>query len=404
MVILRCCNELLRRLSRAEDAVFCGRVFIFLFQSFPLGDKSSVNTKGDFNVENVTAFDDTPAEPQPPVALPDTTEPTPTTVTDAETTTTATATSVPTIVESQPAESNAPKVLDADTLYPIFWRLQEVFSNPPLIFDAPRFDAFKKGLEATLEKFKSIPTVIQTTGIEQSRKRKASEMENGEMPASNFNPKYLTSRELFNLEVSRTYLRELSPVAQPIQLSDLAFQRHILVQALILIDFMLSLTEDAKQKVAHITTQKSLQYDLTLKDEDVSYDSFESQNRWTLNKSQAEWANQTRDQIAKYLQVGGDGAFYHRMVNTVLSRDKNWVRWKQENCPEIARDPVSPADYLDAVEAANAVSAPRKIRSTPMGSLSMRFLSDASDISNLEAIMGANRYVSFFEVFMYLHS
>src|SRR5271155_5726723 len=57
LIILRCCNELLRRLSRAEDIVFCGRVFIFLFQSFPLGDKSSVNLRGEYHVENVTTFD-----------------------------------------------------------------------------------------------------------------------------------------------------------------------------------------------------------------------------------------------------------------------------------------------------------------------------------------------------------
>lgn len=58
--------------------------------------------------------------------------------------------------------------------------------------------------------------------------------------------------------------------ANRVQLSDLAFQRHILVQALILIDFMLSLTENAKQKVAHITTQKALQYEFTLSEEGVS--------------------------------------------------------------------------------------------------------------------------------------
>ncbi|GJC86800.1 THO complex subunit 1 [Colletotrichum liriopes] len=58
LVILRSCNELLRRLSRAEDTAFCGRVFIFMFQSFPLGDKSSVNLRGEYHVENVTVFDD----------------------------------------------------------------------------------------------------------------------------------------------------------------------------------------------------------------------------------------------------------------------------------------------------------------------------------------------------------
>ena len=46
LVILRSCNELLKRLSRAEDTAFCGRVFIFMFQSFPLGDKSDMDTSG----------------------------------------------------------------------------------------------------------------------------------------------------------------------------------------------------------------------------------------------------------------------------------------------------------------------------------------------------------------------
>lgn len=58
LVVLRTCNELLRRLSRAEDPVFCGRVYIFLFQSFPLGHKGSVNMRGEFHVGNVTTFED----------------------------------------------------------------------------------------------------------------------------------------------------------------------------------------------------------------------------------------------------------------------------------------------------------------------------------------------------------
>ena len=268
MVILRCCNELLRRLSRAEDAVFCGRVFIFLFQSFPLGDKSSVNTKGDFNVENVTTFDETPTEIQTIDTIPEASSEPPTDAAEADSI--AVSTAAPTIVEPSSAAANVPAVLDTNTLYPIFWKLQEVFSNPPLIFDATRFDGFKKGLDATLAKFKDVPTVLQAVVDEQSRKRKASDMERGDALESNFNPKYLTSRELFNLEVGTTKLNKRITKANSVQLSDLAFQRHILVQALILIDFMLSLTENAKQKVAHITIQKALQYDFTLSEEGVS--------------------------------------------------------------------------------------------------------------------------------------
>jgi len=54
------------------------------------------------------------------------------------------------------------------------------------------------------------------------------------------------------------------------QLSDLAFQRHILVQALILIDFLLTLTESSKSKPFYQNAQKAMQYNFTLREEDVS--------------------------------------------------------------------------------------------------------------------------------------
>jgi len=55
-----------------------------------------------------------------------------------------------------------------------------------------------------------------------------------------------------------------------LQLSDLAFQRHILVQALILIDFLLTLTEKSKSKLFYQNAQKAMQYNFTLCEEDVS--------------------------------------------------------------------------------------------------------------------------------------
>lgn len=51
-------------------------------------------------------------------------------------------------------------------------------------------------------------------------------------------------------------------------MSDLAFRRHILVQALIVIDFLLSLTPKAKKKIDH-TTNKSVLYNYTVSDDDV---------------------------------------------------------------------------------------------------------------------------------------
>uniref|UniRef100_A0A6N2JWQ2 Uncharacterized protein n=1 Tax=Salix viminalis TaxID=40686 RepID=A0A6N2JWQ2_SALVM len=64
LVMLRTCNQLLRRLSKANDVVFCGRILMFLAHFFPLSERSAVNIKGVFNTSNETKY-----EKEPPAAI-----------------------------------------------------------------------------------------------------------------------------------------------------------------------------------------------------------------------------------------------------------------------------------------------------------------------------------------------
>lgn len=386
LVFLRSCNELLRRLSRAEDAIFCGRVFFFLFQTFPLGDKSSVNLRGEFHVENATKFENAPAKteehgeemevdseaakPEPetpkPEELVNDSAPQPSSkMASGKATPAKTAKEVP---RKTPEEV----VLDNSTLYPIFWRLQQDFSDPVRLFDADNFAAFQKGLAYTITKFKKTPVVMQShadadSDARRGTKRKlGSDAGAGDHLQDNYNPKYLTSRDLFDLE-----------------LSDLAFQRHIMVQAVILIDFMLSLTEEAKRKLAALeSTNKSMLYNYTLKKED------------------AEWARATRKAITEYIQLhqysqgGQEGKHFWRMVETVLTRDKNWVRWKVESCPSIVRDPVSTEQEMQARKGAREATRPRRIPDKPMGAMDLSFLEDGGGGGGLEALKAPARYTA----------
>lgn len=79
------------------------------------------------------------------------------------------------------------------------------------------------------------------------------------------------------------------------------------------------------------------------------------------------------------------------MVDTVLSRDKNWVRWKAEGCPLIERPPVSVEDYLGARDTATKVYANKRLRPSPIGSLDLRFLSDAENLASLERLKEPDR-------------
>ncbi|KAJ5681600.1 uncharacterized protein N7477_001540 [Penicillium maclennaniae] len=374
LVILRSCNELLRRLSRAEDTVFCGRVFIFLFQSFPLGDKSSVNLRGEFHTENVTTYDDIVKPihhaPEEDITMTDGDS----TLTESQADSTSRAESRGTGVDEK---SNVPNVLvsrdkkrngrepneyvDLDVLYPIFWSLQTYFSAPSTLFDPDRLVSFKAGLEATLSAFKNINTELDSQGggrsSEEARKsHKRKRVADGPEISSNFNPKYLTSRDLFDLEIS-----------------DTAFRRHILVQALIILDFLLSFTPQAKK----------LQVDLTNKS--VLYG-------FVLNEDDANWASNIRKRIEGYLRDGPGGMFYYRMVDTVLSRDKNWVRWKAEGCPPIEKPAISVPDYVAARNNAVKTYTNKRIRASPMGALDFKFLSDSEALANIERLKEADRF------------
>lgn len=375
MTLLRSCNELQRRLSRAEDAVFCGRVFIFLFKSFPLGDRSAVNLRAEFHTTNVTVFDDltkpqendvpfedkmqvdaVEAEEEKQAMLSAESQPQPDDTTQQS----------PTGPEEdqdkgrEDADSKKPEEkTDIDALYTSFWSLQHAFSDPQKLWHKGVLDEFKKGLDMTIEKFKTTPKVLQSHGSprslvdsQQGKKRKRGD-ENDAF-ATTFNSKYLTSRDLFELE-----------------LSDLTFQRHILVQALIVIDFLLSLTAKAKERFSE-KTQKVMRYAFTLSDEDTA------------------WARSVRSSITSYLQAD-DGKLYYRMADTVLSREKNWALWKEHGCPPISKPPISTEDQLSASSGAKRACTSRRIKANPMGAIDMSFVSDTNNVNGLDTLRGADR-------------
>ncbi|KAI1010209.1 hypothetical protein LB503_013186 [Fusarium chuoi] len=347
LIILRTCNELLRRLSRAEDTAFCGRVFIFMFQSFPLGDKSSVNLRGEYHVENVTTYEATRAEDESKMAVDEPGEQ----LKEQEE-----SRSTPRSADAKKADKEEP--LSTDELYPIFWSLQEYFSQPKKLFETTNLLSFKEGLAATMKVFQ---TVHNDSRRSLKRKRESGEEDES---SSTFNPKYLTSKDLFDLEV----------------ISDLSFRRHILVQALIIMDFLISLSIQARERLtealpANASVNKAVMYsDQVLSDED------------------AEWASDMKKTIADYLRQGADGPYFYRMVETVLARDKNWVRWKIEGCHPIKRDPVSPASFLEAKANVQKMATSKRLRSVPMGSVSLDFLKEEDGEAAMSRLKTKERY------------
>ena len=55
LIMLRTSNEMLRRLSKANNTVFCGRILMLLAHFFPLSERSALNLISKSNIANVTS-------------------------------------------------------------------------------------------------------------------------------------------------------------------------------------------------------------------------------------------------------------------------------------------------------------------------------------------------------------
>ena len=108
-ILLKFCNDLLRRLSRTRDATFCGRILVLLASVFPPEDRSGINLSGAFNLENTTEYD-----MEPEAEHGDGTS----------------------IIKGLPTP---PK-----DFYKVFWGIQDYFSNPLRVFSPEQMVSFRK--------------------------------------------------------------------------------------------------------------------------------------------------------------------------------------------------------------------------------------------------------------------
>lgn len=104
--LLRMCNDLLKRLSRAQNTVFCGRILLFLATFFPFSERSGLNIISEFNLENRTEFEN-----------------------DAQD------------VSDELNSENKQVKIDYN-LYCKFWALQDFFRNPNQCYDLKEWKIF----------------------------------------------------------------------------------------------------------------------------------------------------------------------------------------------------------------------------------------------------------------------
>lgn len=130
--LLRICNDLLRRLSRTQNTVFCGRILLFLAKFFPFSERSGLNVISEFNLDNVTNFNNFKDEAE----------------TDKE---------MGEESKEKPgkADSDDPTVKVNNNLYRKFWQIQDYFRNPVQCYEKEPWKTFSGLASDVLSIFQS---------------------------------------------------------------------------------------------------------------------------------------------------------------------------------------------------------------------------------------------------------
>lgn len=190
--LLRSCIELLNRLENTNEDLFAGKVLIFLAKAIPLFDQSGVNSKSDFNIKRIPRsvtrnlqiiLEKNAAKDQQLSQMIERDMEEGETISDDDSS------------ENAPA----PQQDDEDKLFERFWRMQQYFYQPNLIYDKKSWFTFHTQLSSFVSKM--------------------------EQP---------TNTKAWNLKSS--YMTE--PRSLCLQLNDINMRRCFLVQILIILQYL----------------------------------------------------------------------------------------------------------------------------------------------------------------------
>ncbi|CAG5115129.1 unnamed protein product, partial [Candidula unifasciata] len=260
--LLRMCNDLIRRLSKSQNTVFCGRIQLFLSRLFPLSEKSALNLASQFNLDNLTIF--AKQEPSDEAQGQIKNE----------------------AMEVDNAEQQPSSIPIDYHLYRKFWALQDYFRRPTQCYEKTSWETFSQNAGDVLSIFSS----YKLDDISSSQKKSSLPHQTHQHP-QNFFAKYLTSEKLLNL-----------------QLSDSNFRRYVLVQFLIIFQYLRA----------------------TIKFKTAAH---------TLTDEQSEWIKECQEKVIKLLcETPPNGEQFCNSVKHILEREEHWNNWKNDSCPSFIKE------------------------------------------------------------------
>ncbi|GAA6020888.1 hypothetical protein JCM8202_005484 [Rhodotorula sphaerocarpa] len=329
-ILLRLLNDLLRRLprSQSDSVILSGRILMLLSWVYPLNEKSGVNLRGLFNVDKGFSFE----EPEPAKAEGQ----------EAAEGEAAGGQAKMEVEEGEEAEEGKESAEDPAAFYSTFWSLQRYFINPPLLFAAPKvapagpstsagpesFPALRDNVRKTLSAFNAATKKAKDlagSSKESSESRDAGKARQADADMADsepaleeyFFPKFLTSPDLLDLE-----------------LADPSFRRQILVQVLILFQYLLGFTTAERARAEKLPATNVSVFP-----------------NYVLPAEHESWIRELRSRTLDELDTMEGGRKFRKTVQLVLQRDQNWIDWKLRSCASFLKDPIDVAQYSEKARA-----------------------------------------------------
>ena len=336
LALLKLCNELLRKLSKATHGEFRGRVLHFLAYVFPIHERSAVNVSGKantaiathFSTEDEFAADEAEAAPAAQSQAP------------------ADAVAAP----QDDSDSDSKTVVDFK-LYKTLWGLQRMLLNPRSTVMSPDMWSEAIGaIELVLAAFEgsafSEADLGRGLGVSASASNAvgsggegegAGRGHKGEIAAHFFEPKYLTASRLLRL-----------------QLRDPIFRKNVLTQMLILFR-----VANVTAAAASVPTNGSAGANAALP-ASASVGGHLRSSDETLSGLQSR-------AVALLRKTPPDGPVFEALLQHVLLRDERWCRWKQQKCQPFNRTGTDNGASL--ASGATVTDGAKKRKRLPMMSL-----------------------------------
>ncbi|KAL0591363.1 hypothetical protein ABG067_001394 [Albugo candida] len=311
LTLLRMCNALLRRLSKTHNTVFCGRILVFLSFTFTLNERSAVNLHSKANVGNLTTFEDR------------------ITFEAAEAAENTNRNESDDALSKEDCQDDGMMEPIDYKLYHIFWDLQRFFREYSLasssVLDKQTFveelnmvlTAFEVNAfsDEDITRSSDLNRNVSKTTVTSASKMSIDKIMHDDASTDKlqdhfFQPKYLTNSRLFRLQLRDPTLREC-----------------VLTQALILLNHLIR----AKSTTSQNFTQKSEMVE-------------------------------AYDRVMRLLRrTPPDGAGYSEMVASVLERERNWTKWKEERCPSYEKYSDSSEKLLGSKKRPNESAAEHSV-------------------------------------------